>query len=102
MADNGDTTAGNSNHIPLVFMENITRRFGLIAALENVDFALNSEDRRAAGRQRRNKSTLIKVLTGVTLPPAGNLLQGQLVDISSPRWRARCRNCLPGPCPGQQ
>jgi hypothetical protein len=30
--------AGNGNDTPLVYMENITRRFGLIAALRDVYF----------------------------------------------------------------
>lgn len=87
MAENGDTTAGNGNHIPLVFMENITRRFGLIAALENVDFALNSgEIVGLLGDNGAGKSTLIKVLTGVHPPTRGRIyFQGQLVDISSPK-----------------
>ena len=33
--------AGNGNGTPLVYMERITRRFGLIAALENVHFSVD-------------------------------------------------------------
>lgn len=87
MAENRDLTAGNGNHIPLVYMDNITRRFGLIAALENVDFALNSgEIVGLLGDNGAGKSTLIKVLTGVHPPTQGQIyFQGRPVSISSPK-----------------
>jgi simple sugar transport system ATP-binding protein len=87
MADNETPAAGNGNHMPLVYMESITRRFGLIAALENVDFVLDSgEIVGLLGDNGAGKSTLIKVLTGVHPPTEGRIyFEGQLVNIPSPK-----------------
>src|SRR3972149_1600954 len=87
MADSENLTAGNGNHIPLIYMENITRRFGLIAALENVEFALNrAEIVGLLGDNGAGKSTLIKVLTGIHPPTNGQIyFEGQPVHIGSPK-----------------
>jgi len=87
MADRDTQTAGDGNHIPLVYMESITRRFGLIAALENVDFVLDSgEIVGLLGDNGAGKSTLIKVLTGVHPPTEGRIyFEGRLVNIPSPK-----------------
>ena len=66
--------AGNGNDTPLVYMENITRRFGLIAALEDVNFTVsNGEVVGLLGDNGAGKSTLIKVLTGIHPPNEGQI-----------------------------
>ena len=77
----------NENGTPLVYMENITQRFGLIEALSNVDFVLNrSEIVGLLGDNGAGKSTLIKVLTGIHTPSTGQIyFEGQPVTIESPK-----------------
>lgn len=79
--------AGNGNGTPLVYMERITRRFGLIAALENVYFTVDrGEIVGLLGDNGAGKSTLIKVLTGVHPPTDGQIyFDGQPVRITSPK-----------------
>jgi simple sugar transport system ATP-binding protein len=79
--------AGNGNDTPLVYMENITRRFGLIAALRDVYFAVaRGEVVGLLGDNGAGKSTLIKVLTGIHPPNAGQIyFEGHQVNISSPK-----------------
>ncbi len=79
--------AGNGNGTPLVYMERITRRFGLIAALENVHFSVDrGEIVGLLGDNGAGKSTLIKVLTGVHPPTDGQIyFDGQPVRITSPK-----------------
>jgi simple sugar transport system ATP-binding protein len=80
MADNGSDT-------PLVYMENITRRFGLIEALRDVDFVVNrAEIVGLVGDNGAGKSTLIKVLTGIHPPTVGRIyFEGEPVVIESPK-----------------
>jgi simple sugar transport system ATP-binding protein len=80
MGDNGHDT-------PVVFMENIVKRFGTITALDGVDFTVNQREVVGLlGDNGAGKSTLIKVLTGVHSPTSGQIyFEGQRVDIPSPR-----------------
>jgi simple sugar transport system ATP-binding protein len=75
------------NSTPVVRMENITRRFGTIVALNNVDFVVNQREVVGLlGDNGAGKSTLIKVLTGVYPPTSGKIyIDGKLVSIPSPR-----------------
>ena len=77
---------GNGN-VPLVYMENITRRFGLIAALRDVYFTVNrGEIVGLLGDNGAGKSTLIKVLTGIHIPTEGQIyFEGEPVHIPSPK-----------------
>ena len=79
--------AGNGNGTPLIYMENITRRFGLIAALQDVNFTVErGEIVGLLGDNGAGKSTLIKVLTGVHTPSEGQIyFEGQPVRIPSPK-----------------
>lgn len=79
--------AGNGNDTPLVYMENITRRFGLIAALRDVYFTVSrGEVVGLLGDNGAGKSTLIKVLTGIHPPSAGQIyFEGHRVNIYSPK-----------------
>jgi simple sugar transport system ATP-binding protein len=72
---------------PVVRMEGITKRFGTITALNNVDFVVNQREIVGLlGDNGAGKSTLIKVLTGVHPPTSGKIyIDGKQVEIPSPR-----------------
>ena len=71
---------------PLVRMENIIKRFGVITVLDGVDFQVNSREIVALlGDNGAGKSTLIKVLTGVHTPSEGQIyVEGRPVKINTP------------------
>ncbi len=70
---------------PLVEMRAITKRFGGVTALQDVDLTANAGEVLAiVGDNGAGKSTLIKVLTGVYQPTSGDILiDGAKVDFSS-------------------
>ncbi|MFA3917408.1 ATP-binding cassette domain-containing protein [Ruegeria hyattellae] len=70
---------------PLVKMRGITKRFGGVTALSNVDLdAYAGEVLAIVGDNGAGKSTLIKVLTGVYQPTRGEIfLAGEQVDFAS-------------------
>lgn len=70
---------------PLVHMRGITKRFGGVTALSNVDLeAYAGEVLAIVGDNGAGKSTLIKVLTGVYQPTEGEIcLAGHKVDFAS-------------------
>ena len=72
---------------PVVRMEGITKRFGTITALSNVDFTVERHEVVGLlGDNGAGKSTLIKVLTGVHTPTSGQIyFEGKPVEIRSPR-----------------
>ncbi|MDP5219539.1 ATP-binding cassette domain-containing protein [Ruegeria sp. 2205SS24-7] len=71
--------------IPLVKMRGITKRFGGVTALSNVDLDAHAGEVLAiVGDNGAGKSTLIKVLTGVYQPTEGDIyLAGEKVDFAS-------------------
>ncbi len=70
---------------PLVQMRNITKRFGGVTALSNVNLdAYAGEVLAIVGDNGAGKSTLIKVLTGVYQPTEGEMfLDGEKVEFAS-------------------
>lgn len=70
---------------PLVQMTGITKRFGGVTALENVDLtAYAGEVLAIVGDNGAGKSTLIKVLTGVYQPTQGQMfLDGQKIEFAN-------------------
>ena len=70
---------------PLVSMRGITKRFGGVTALQNVDLkAYAGEVLAIVGDNGAGKSTLIKVLTGVYQPTEGEMfLDGAKIDFAS-------------------
>lgn len=70
---------------PLIHMTNITKRFGGVTALQNVDLsAYAGEVLAIVGDNGAGKSTLIKVLTGVYQPTEGQIyLDSNPIDFSS-------------------
>jgi simple sugar transport system ATP-binding protein len=83
MGENLDNHGRNS----LVWMEKITKKFGTITALQDVDFGVEGGEVRALlGDNGAGKSTLIKILMGVYQPNSGQIyLEGRPVRIASPR-----------------
>lgn len=74
------------NQTPVVRMENISKRFGTISALEGVDFSVAQHQVMALlGDNGAGKSTLIKVLTGFYTPTGGQIyFEGKPVRINNP------------------
>ncbi|HEY3232341.1 MAG TPA: sugar ABC transporter ATP-binding protein [Roseiflexaceae bacterium] len=76
----------DSGEVPLIAMRGISKRFGGIQALENVDFTLRRGEVMAlVGENGAGKSTLIKILAGVYQGDSGQILMdGRPVEIRSP------------------
>ena len=83
MSENSNTQGRES----LVWMENITKKFGTITALQDVNFGVERGEVRALlGDNGAGKSTLIKILMGVYQPTTGQIyFEGKPVRIRSPR-----------------
>ena len=94
----------NGQDVPVVSMEGITKRFGTITALDNVNFTVSKHEVVGLlGDNGAGKSTLIKVLTGVHPPSGGQIyFEGKPVDnpLAARRAGAGHRDLLPGPGPG--
>jgi len=70
---------------PLVAMRGISKKFGGVTALDNVDLdARAGEVLAIVGDNGAGKSTLIKILTGVYQPTAGTIeMDGQTLSMNS-------------------
>ena len=71
----------------LVRMEGISKRFGTVQALKDVDFAVKRQEVMGlVGDNGAGKSTLIKILTGVHKPNEGKIyFEGREVSFNSPK-----------------
>jgi ABC-type glutathione transport system ATPase component len=97
MATNGQSTVQ-----PVLQARHISKRFGSVTALEDVDFELYPDEILAlVGDNGAGKSTLIKILSGAYQPDSGEILMdGQRVEFKNPMDAPpRHRDCLPGPGP---
>lgn len=76
-----------SDNNNIIRAKNITKYFGSVAALENVDFELkDGEILGLVGDNGAGKSTLIKVLSGAEIPTEGNIeVFGETAHIRNPR-----------------
>ncbi len=72
---------------PIISMQGITKHFGGVTALEDVDFDILPDEVHAlVGDNGAGKSTLIKILCGVHMADAGKILvDGSPVHITGPR-----------------
>src|SRR5690606_12780548 len=71
---------------PLLRMEDISKRYGGVRALEKADLAVDAGAIHAIlGENGAGKSTLIKILSGVVSPDEGTItLDGRKVAFASP------------------
>ena len=76
---------------PIVALENVTKRYSGIAALDNANFELfPGEIHALAGENGAGKSTLCKLIAGVISPTEGRLsVCGQPVAFSAPKDASR-------------
>lgn len=73
--------------VPIIEMRGISKYFGAVTALENVDLQLYpGEVLGVVGDNGAGKSTLMKVLSGLHPPSAGEMLvDGEVVRFGSPK-----------------
>jgi len=76
---------------PLLELRGITKTFGSVQALSDVDFEVRSGEVMAlVGDNGAGKSTLIKILSGVHPPDKGEIfLEGQRIAIRNPKHAMR-------------
>jgi ABC-type sugar transport system ATPase subunit len=76
-----------TTHSELVRVENITKRFGGVLALDDVSFSIGKGETHAlVGENGAGKSTLMKILAGVHQPDQGQIFfKGQPVHFDNPR-----------------
>ena len=95
----------SENGSPLITMRGISKRFGGVTALDDVDLEANAGEVLAiVGDNGAGKSTLIKILTGVYRPSAGSMtLQGEPLTMNShsEAIESRHRRGLPDACAGR-
>ena len=67
-------------------LKNITKRFGGLVALKNIDFELYYNETLAlVGDNGAGKSTLIKIISGALIPDEGEIfLNGEEINIRNP------------------
>ena len=86
--DPGAQRATTTSEAPAVFrLRGVTKRFGGVTAVENVDFDLRPGEVHAlVGENGAGKSTLMKMVHGLYVPDEGALeVGGEVVEFSSPR-----------------
>lgn len=84
-ASDGASVSGATT-APALQLINISKAFGAVQALSNVDFEVYSgEVVGLVGDNGAGKSTLVKTIAGVNIPDTGDIyVNGQRVHISSP------------------
>src|ERR687894_462490 len=84
----GTERAATVAEAPAIFrLQNVTKRFGGVTAVEDVDFDLRPGEVHAlVGENGAGKSTLMKMVHGLYPPDEGTLeVGGEVVEFSSPR-----------------
>jgi D-xylose transport system ATP-binding protein len=81
----------SNGHTPLLQLRNISKRFGAVQALTEVDFEVYPGEVVAlVGDNGAGKSTLVKTIAGINLADSGEILfEGRPVHISGPNDVAR-------------
>jgi D-xylose transport system ATP-binding protein len=77
--------------VPLLQLRGISKRFGAVQALTEVDFEVHpSEVVALVGDNGAGKSTLVKIIAGIYIPESGEIVfEGQPVHITGPNDVAR-------------
>lgn len=72
---------------PILALEQVTKQYPGVVALDNVDFTLERGEVRALlGKNGAGKSTLVKILSGAVHPDGGTIrIDGQPVTIADPK-----------------
>ena len=86
--DAGTERAATVAEAPAIFrLQNVTKHFGGVTAVEDVDFDLRPGEVHAlVGENGAGKSTLMKIVDGLYAPDEGRLeVEGQPAEFSSPR-----------------
>src|SRR5215210_5308619 len=86
--DPGAQRAATVAEAPAIFrLQNVTKHFGGVTAVEDVDFDLRPGEAHAlVGENGAGKSTLMKMVHGLYAPDEGTLeVGGEAVEFSSPR-----------------
>jgi ABC-type sugar transport system ATPase subunit len=83
----GSGTATGDGSPPLFQLAGVTKRFGGVVAVRDVDFDLRPGEVHAlVGENGAGKSTLMKIVDGLYAPDEGRLeVGGQPAEFSSPR-----------------
>ncbi|HEV3477698.1 MAG TPA: sugar ABC transporter ATP-binding protein [Rubrobacteraceae bacterium] len=84
----GTERAATVAEAPAIFrLQNVTKHFGGVTAVEDVDFDLRPGEVHAlVGENGAGKSTLMKIVDGLYAPDEGRLeVEGQPAEFSSPR-----------------
>src|SRR5215203_416664 len=76
----------SSEDAPLLELEGVSKRFGPVQALEDVDFEVHSGEVVAlVGDNGAGKSTLVKTIAGIYRPDSGKFtFEGEPVSIGTP------------------
>lgn len=76
---------------PFIQLDHVSKRFGGVAALDDVSFAIcRGEVHAVVGENGAGKSTLMKLLAGVHEPDTGEIrIEGQNVRLTNPREARR-------------
>jgi len=87
LRDPGKTRAGETDVAPVFRLDNVTKRFGGVVAVEDVAFDLRPGEVHAlVGENGAGKSTLMKIVDGLYGPDEGTLeVGGETASFSSPR-----------------
>jgi ABC-type sugar transport system ATPase subunit len=86
--DPGAAEAATVSEAPAIFrLRNVTKHFGGVTAVEDVDFDLRPGEVHALlGENGAGKSTLMKMVHGLYVPDRGSIeVGGEAVEFSSPR-----------------
>jgi len=84
--DGGETVASLQGHRPLLELKGISKRFGAVQALTDVDFEIDAAEVVAlVGDNGAGKTTLIKCIAGTHQPDEGAIFfEGREVKIHTP------------------
>src|SRR5689334_18120242 len=87
MANISDGASGGVSNRPIVRAHGISKRYGAVQALGEVDFSIAPGEIVAlVGENGSGKSTLAKILAGVIAPDSGSLVvDGQAMAFGTPR-----------------